>query len=357
MLPAWNMSEEGAKKGSSLLAIFLFGFLSMIFAEMFSGASPLWFLGIWGWFVTLPLYWAHALLLLNLAMKYERTSLTQLYLWGVIFGLYEGWMTKVIWAGYMGESPALGTFLGFAVGEFFVIALFWHALFSFIIPILVFQIIVQATNKGEAGSIHTSHLGAISRRRRNYVLLGIIIVAGSLFMMMGLGGDSFSILVAGITNLAYIALLSWFVTSWNKKTLDLESLRLGKTGLSITIIYLFALYIFTFFTLFPERIPALGTILLTIAFYGFVIILIFVSPRDNRKTIELPEGIIDSGHITWALIIFLMLAVSWLTISGLALILGTLLYLGMVFLGPILFFLAVLSVLRKVLANRSLSME
>ncbi|MHA1615039.1 MAG: hypothetical protein ACTSYJ_09355, partial [Candidatus Thorarchaeota archaeon] len=174
------MSEEGAKKGSSLLAIFLFGFLSMIFAEVFSGASPLWFLGIWGWFVTLPLYWAHALLLLNLAMKYERTSLTQLYLWGVIFGLYEGWMTKVIWAGYMGDIPAYGVFLGFAVGEFFVIALFWHALFSFIIPILVFQIIVQATNKGEAGSIHTSHLGVISRRKRNYVLLGIIIVAGSL---------------------------------------------------------------------------------------------------------------------------------------------------------------------------------
>ena len=346
------MSEEGTKKGSSLLAIFLFGFLSMIFAEVFSGASPLWFLGIWGWFVTLPLYWAHALLLLNLAMKYERTSLTQLYLWGVIFGLYEGWMTKVIWAGYMGDVPAFGVFLGFAVGEFFVIALFWHALFSFIIPILVFQIIVQATNKGEAGSIHTSHLGVISRRKRNYVLLGIIILAGSLFMMMGLGADSFSIMIAGITNLAYIVLLSWFVTSWNSKPLDLDSLRLGKTGLSITIIYLSALYIFTFFTLFPERIPPLGTILLTIAFYMIVITLIFVSPRDNRKTIELPEGIIDSGNINLILVLFLMLSVSWITMGSVSLILGTLLYLAMIFLGPVLFFLAVLNVIRKALADR-----
>ncbi len=351
------MSEEGAKKGSSLLAIFLFGFLSMIFAEVFSGASPLWFLGVWGWFVTLPLYWAHALLLLNLAMKYERTSLTQLYLWGVIFGLYEGWMTKVIWAGYMGATPAFGTVLGFAVGEFFVIALFWHALFSFIIPILVFQIIVQATNKGEAGSIHTSHLGVISRRRRNYVLLGIIIVTGSLFLMMGLIADSFSILVAGIINLAYIVLLSWLVTSWNKKPLDLESLRLGKTGLSITIIYLFALYIFTFFTLFPERIPSLGTILLTIAFYGFVIILIFVSPRDTRKTIELPEGIFNYVHIRWVLILCFMLAISWAMMAAVGVILATLFYLGMIFLGPILFFLAVVSVIRKALANRKMSME
>ncbi len=351
------MSEEGAKKGSSLLAIFLFGFLSMIFAEVFSGASPLWFLGIWGWFVTLPLYWAHALLLLNLAMKYERTSLTQLYLWGVIFGLYEGWMTKVIWAGYMGDIPAFGIFLGFAVGEFFVIALFWHALFSFIIPILVFQIIVQATNKGEAGSIHTSHLRVISRRKRNYVILGIIIITGSLFLMMGLNADSFSILIAGIINLAYIVLLGWLVTSWNRKPLDLESLRLGKTGLSITIIYLFALYLFTFFSLFPERIPALGTILLTIAFYGFVITLIFVSPRDNRKTIELPEGIFNFGHIRWVLILFFMLAISWAMIAAVSLILATLFYLGMIFLGPILFFLAVVSVIRKALANRKMSME
>ena len=111
------MLEEGTKKGTSIMAVILFGFLSMIFAEAFSGASPLWFLTAWGWFVTLPLYWAHAILLINLALRYERTSLTQLYLWGIIFGLYESWITKVIWAGYMGDVPAFGTFLGFAVPD------------------------------------------------------------------------------------------------------------------------------------------------------------------------------------------------------------------------------------------------
>lgn len=346
------MSEEGTKKGSSLLAIILFGFLSMIFAEVFSGSSPLWFLGIWGWFVTLPLYWAHALLLLNLAMRYERTSLTQLYLWGIIFGLYEGWITKVIWAGYMGDVPQFGTFLGFAIGEFFVIGLFWHAVFSFIVPILVFQIIIQGTNKGEAGAIHTSHLRVISRSVRNKILLGIITLTGSLFITMGLNADSVAIMVAGGINIVFIILLSYLTTSFSKRPLDLESLRLGDRGLSITVVYLIALYVFTFLTLLPERIPGIGTILLTIDFYIIVIALLFLSPRDNRKTIELPSGILHSGNVTWSLTMLLILAVTFAMVSIIALVLGTLFYLAMIFLGPILFFLAVVSVLRKYFASR-----
>ena len=165
-----------------MLAIIIFGFISMIFSQVFTGTSPLWFLGASDWFVALPLYWAHALLLLNLAMRYERTSLTQLYLWGVIFGLFEGWITKVIWAGYVGRVPIIGTFLGFAAGEFLVIALFWHAFYSFIVPILVFQIIVQGTNKGDAGAIHTSHLRVISRSTPSKILLGIFTVISSILI-------------------------------------------------------------------------------------------------------------------------------------------------------------------------------
>lgn len=341
------MSEEGAKKGSSLLAIILFGFLSMIFGEVFSGSSPLWFLGVWGWFVTLPLYWAHALLLLNLALRYERTSFSQLYLWGVIFGLYEGWITKVIWAGYMGDVPAFGTFLGFAIGEFFMIGLFWHAVFSFIIPILVFQIIIQGTNRGEAGSIHSSHLRVISRSVRNKILLGIIIVVGALFITMGLNADSLAIMVAGGINVAFIFLLGYLTTSLSRRPLDLESLRLGERGLSITVIYLIALYAFTFLTVLPERIPSIGTILLTIVFYIIVITMLFLTPRDTRKTIELPIGIISFEQIIWALIMFLMLAITVAMVSIVALIVGTLFYLAMIFLGPVLFFLAIVQVFRK----------
>ncbi|MGY5879388.1 MAG: hypothetical protein RTV31_04010 [Candidatus Thorarchaeota archaeon] len=341
------MSEEGATKGSSILAIVLFGFLSMIISQVFAGTSPLWFLGASDWFMVLPLYWAHALLLLNLAMRYERTSLTQLYLWGIIFGLFEGWITKVIWAGYVGRVPIFGTFLGFAVGEFLVIALFWHAFFSFIVPIMVYQIIVQGTNRGDAGAVHTSHLKVISRGTRSKILLGIFTVISSILIASNPYMNTLAILVAGGINIVYIFVLSWIITSWNKKTLTLESLRLGERGLSITIIYLIVIYAFLFLANMPERIPGIGTILLTIAFYVIVITLIFISPRDTRKTIELPSGIMNFGQIMWALIMIFMLAITWALIPIFPLFLGSLLYLGMIVLGPILFFLAIVMVVRK----------
>ncbi|MGY5858925.1 MAG: hypothetical protein RTU63_06115 [Candidatus Thorarchaeota archaeon] len=341
------MSEEGPKKGSSMLAIILFGFLSMIFAEAFSGSSPLWFLDISGWFLTLPLYWAHALLLINLALRYERTSLTQLYLWGIIFGLYEGWITKVIWAGYIGSTPAFGTFLGFAIAEFFVIGLFWHAVFSFIIPIMVFQIIIQGTNKGEAGEIHPTHLRLISANMRNKVILGLVIITGALFMTAGLGADTFAILLGGGINVAYIILLGYLTSSLSRRPLDLESLRIGNRGLSITVVYLIALYLFTFLTILPERIPSIGTILLTIVFYIIVIAMLFLTPRDTRKTIELPSGIINFKHLISILVTFLMLSVTLAFVSIIAILAWALFYILLIFIGPILFFLAIVQVFRK----------
>jgi len=98
---------------SNLLPILLLGILSMFFAEVFSGASHIWFLDFWGLFITMPLYLSHTLFFLNLALRTKRTSLNQLYFFGMLFGLYEALITKVLWAGYPNEvKPMFGTFMG-----------------------------------------------------------------------------------------------------------------------------------------------------------------------------------------------------------------------------------------------------
>lgn len=53
------------------LAILLFGVLSMLFAEVFSGSSTLWFIAPWGVFLTLSLYLGHALFFFNVAVRTE----------------------------------------------------------------------------------------------------------------------------------------------------------------------------------------------------------------------------------------------------------------------------------------------
>jgi peroxiredoxin family protein len=58
----------------------LLGLLSILFAEIFSGVSQLWFIKVFGVLYTLPLFMMHTIFFLSLAIKYKKTSIKQLYL-------------------------------------------------------------------------------------------------------------------------------------------------------------------------------------------------------------------------------------------------------------------------------------
>ena len=118
----------------------LISFLTMFFGEGLIMSSPLWFFNPWSLLITLPLYAFHLVFLLTLAIKTERTSLRQLYLWGVFFGLYESWITKVLWHGYGSDQPIWGLYSGIALFEFLTLLFFYHPFYSFIVPILVFEL-------------------------------------------------------------------------------------------------------------------------------------------------------------------------------------------------------------------------
>src|SRR4030042_4458730 len=123
----------------SKASLLLLGVLSMFFAEVFSGASTLWFLNPWGVLVTIPLHLGPPAFLFNVAVRWSRTSLRHLYFLGMMFGLYEALITKVLWHGYPDSSgPQFGTLLGGAWGEFITLVLFWHPFMSFILPVLAY---------------------------------------------------------------------------------------------------------------------------------------------------------------------------------------------------------------------------
>ena len=106
-----------------LVYFLLIGCLSMLYAELFSGASKLWFFNVWSLLVTFPLYMVHVIFFLNLAFKTHKTSVVHLYLWGILFGMYESWITQVLWIGYNAEGPMIGTLAGIGVGEFLALVL------------------------------------------------------------------------------------------------------------------------------------------------------------------------------------------------------------------------------------------
>ncbi|MHA1734363.1 MAG: hypothetical protein ACTSU5_20680 [Promethearchaeota archaeon] len=254
----------------------LMGMLSMFYAEVFAGSFPLWFLDWWGIFVTFPLYMLHALFFLNLAFRTRRTRLFQLYMFGVFFGLYESWITKVTFIGYPGESgPILGLVAGIAIWEFFSVVFFWHPVMSFILPVLVFEIFSRGCQApgSEAGggdepqNFLPGYRVVLSKTGRSKGFVAIMYVAGGSFLATSSGLDlSVALVTAGGS-----VFLLWLVLAVARKQapdgFSIYDLRLGKGGFSLVTVALLAMYLILYFTIAPEVVTLLPALVI-VAFYA-----------------------------------------------------------------------------------------
>lgn len=234
------MIFHGMKKFFSIL---LLGSLSVMFAEVFSGASTLWFLDPWGLIVVFPLYLSHAVFFFSVAVVYKRTSLRQLYFFGMLFGLYEAFITKVLWFGYPDSTgPMVGYFFGVAWGEFLTLVFFWHPIMSFIVPVLVYELLSRDVLPGH-------HL-FLEKNWKTILLIIILIVMGASFQSNGASYD----VIRSVGSLGG-SLLIVFVLHGLSKGKTLQSLVLGKKTMTFVFVYLLVLYGVTTAVIFPERLP------------------------------------------------------------------------------------------------------
>lgn len=111
---------------------FIIASLSALFGEVAIGATLYPFFSPWGILVILPLYGLHTLVLASIVYRFGKPRFETLYLAGVIFGLYEAYITKVIWNPEWESPIQVG---GISVLEFLVVVLFWHPFMSFIMAV------------------------------------------------------------------------------------------------------------------------------------------------------------------------------------------------------------------------------
>lgn len=138
------MVAGGRPTPSVVWARLYLGLVVFVGAEVLSGSSAgVGLISGWTWVVTFWLYFSHFFLFTTLAVRTGRTSLGSLYLWGALFGLYESWITKVVWSGYdgggvfaFGGEDWNGAIGGLGVAEFSTAVLF-HPIFSFILQLFV----------------------------------------------------------------------------------------------------------------------------------------------------------------------------------------------------------------------------
>ena len=89
-------NEKTISKRHQWLFWLILAALSTFFAEVFSGSDMFPYFSAWGLVVVVPLYGLHTILLAHMVYRTDKPRFPSLVFAGMIFGLYEAYLTKVL---------------------------------------------------------------------------------------------------------------------------------------------------------------------------------------------------------------------------------------------------------------------
>jgi hypothetical protein len=317
------------------LSILLLGVLSMLFAEVFSGASTLWFLSAWGLLLTLPLYLGHALFFFNVAVRTNRTSLRQLYFFGIMFGLYEALITKVLFTGYPGSTgPIFGYFFGVAWGEFLTLVLFWHPVMSFVLPVLVYELL--------SGDVIAGHDRFLQKNWKTIVVALLVVVIGA-------GGQSngakLNVLVA-LGSLGGTIFIIYVLHRLTPKK-NLASLTLGNKGLAAVTLYLVALYGLLTVWLVPGKLPTTVVPYLIVFLWYLVAIGLLWIDRSPTRKLPGPRDFFSSQDLGILAVLLLVLSTVFSLMASASTLILLIFFIPLNGVGVLLFLFSLLTLIRQ----------
>jgi hypothetical protein len=248
---------------------FILGSLSVLFAEVVSGSQIYAFFVPVNWLLVFPLYTLHTLVLVTFVFRYGRVSFYALFPAGAIFGLYEAYITKVIWFPPWNEDPIM--FGGVAVIETLLLVLFWHAFMAFIIPLFIAETGLTTSREILEG-LPTRVRGFIGSNRVPMIAYFLVFIGG-VFQSVGTPTVLDS-LASGLVNSAFVGIL---IFVWKKKGGGVYSFRDLLPGPREFKAFLFLLvldYLFLGIILRPEMLPELSaqaTVIFMYVFFGFLL--------------------------------------------------------------------------------------
>jgi hypothetical protein len=120
----------------------LLGLTSTAFAEVLFPTTP--FEPVTLLLFAVPTYLLHSVVLAAVVYRANRVNYATLYLAGILLGLYEAYVTKVLWAP-LGDRPTLevgGLFVFETLGLLF----FWHSIVAFVLPVVVIETVATSSS-------------------------------------------------------------------------------------------------------------------------------------------------------------------------------------------------------------------
>jgi hypothetical protein len=143
------MGDEVTPRRARYLFWVILGALSTAIPEVTAGSDLYPFFKVIDYLLVIPLYTLHSLVLWYVVWRGGRPRLYNLFPAGALFGLYEAYMTKVIWDPTWAAAPL--RMFGVAVVETLVLVLFWHSFLAFIVPLFIAETALTSSREIAGG--------------------------------------------------------------------------------------------------------------------------------------------------------------------------------------------------------------
>ncbi len=301
-------SRNSPYRAPVVFARLLIGLIVMICAELFSGASLK--LGFWHpvtLILTYWLYFGHFFIFTTLAVRTGRTSLGALYLWGILFGLYESWITKVIWNGYGEDGKfVMGSIGPYGFSEISMVFLF-HPVMSFILPLAVACLLCPPLRALFPDLAWLTGKGKVARVVQGYLVLSFV----PIIAMNSRGPANLAL------NVALVLVVMVILLRLARPALSAPDGRpivvFGRRGCVGLCVYLAILYGLTYPQLRPEGLPSIAVQSLTFVFYAVAVLgLCLYRGRDPLASRPVQ---VDDRELRLVMILFCLILVPGLVLS------------------------------------------
>ena len=287
----------------------LLGVFSTALAEVSISSQPLVFFNSYGLLFVFPLYTTHILFLAPLAMgKNQPVRFSGLIFAGCLFGMYEAYITKVLWNPPWNEHTL--TILNISVFTFLVLVFFFHTWMSFIFPLLLAEYLLFSDRR---------IFNSLPVKLQNLLKKPFIFVVLFLFFGLanGVGEKNIPETVISVLGTSLIMLLLvLFARKQFLKTQDslVDYLPRGKALLVIGIL-LAGVYANHLFNTRPEALPNFsGHGMIWLFYILFAVLLTLSRNRISAEPVEKSYPI-PKIRYTWILYSGLYLMAAILAVS------------------------------------------
>lgn len=274
----------------------LIGSLSTFFAEVVSGSDMFPFFHPWGLIVVLPLYTLHLLVLVTIIGFKGFLRLPTLFWAGTLFGLYEAYITKVLWEPPWGPTLNIA---GVAPIEIVILVLWWHPLMAFIVPVIFAE--CTLTSSRETLSHLPRRIYHWLTRKHTYVLFAI---AGGLFQSIN-SASPYHSLASGVMT---IGVLFGLIYIWREKLqgarFRFRDLLPSEKEFRVLAVLIAFIYVILTPLLRPESLPTIVPQVIIWSLYVIFILFLVRSFRGEEplEKIQLHDTTIHLQYRWWILL-------------------------------------------------------